>query len=106
MTTNACPNGNTLALLWEPLPDGLPEQVQGGYEVDFAPGMLGDVVREVTPSGETVWEWRSWEHLDTAEDIISHMETAPRMDAPELPQRDARRRPAGELSFDQHRGHR
>ena len=68
------PNGNTLALLWEPLPDGLPEQVQGGYDVDFAPGMLGDVVREITPDGATVWEWRSWEHLDVAEDIISNME--------------------------------
>ena len=68
------PNGNTLLLLWEALPAGLPEQVQGGYEVDFAPGMLGDVVREVTPDGATVWEWRSWEHLDTAEDVISHME--------------------------------
>lgn len=68
------PNGNTLALLWEPLPDGLPDQVQGGYDVDFAPGMLGDVVREITPDGATVWEWRSWEHLDLAEDVISHME--------------------------------
>ncbi|MCY3691601.1 MAG: aryl-sulfate sulfotransferase [Chloroflexota bacterium] len=68
------PNGNTLALLWEPLPNGLPDQVQGGYDVDFAPGMLGDVVREITPDGATVWEWRSWEHLDLSEDIISHME--------------------------------
>ena len=68
------PNGNTLALLWEPLPDGLPDRVQGGYDVDFAPGMLGDVVREITPDGATVWEWRSWEHLDPAEDVISDME--------------------------------
>lgn len=68
------PNGNTLALLWEPLPDGLEESVRGGFDVDFAPGMLGDVVREITPDGATVWEWRSWEHLDPAEDVISHME--------------------------------
>ena len=68
------PNGNTLLLLWEPLPDGLAGQVQGGYDAEFAPGMLGDVVREVTPGGSTVWEWRSWEHLDLAEDVISHME--------------------------------
>ena len=67
-------NGNTLLLMWDPLPEGLEAQVQGGYEVDFALGMLGDVVREVTPDGATVWEWRSWEHLDTAEDVISHME--------------------------------
>ena len=68
------PNGNTLLLLWEPLPDGLEDRVQGGFDVDFALGMLGDVVREVTPDGATVWEWRSWEHLDLAEDIISNME--------------------------------
>ena len=68
------PNGNTLLLLWEPIPPALAAQVQGGYEVDFAPGMLGDVVREVAPDGSTLWEWRSWEHLDPAEDIICPLE--------------------------------
>ena len=64
------PNGNTLLLLWEPLSADLVAQVQGGFDVDFAPGMLGDVVREVTPDGATVSEWRSWEYLDVSEDII------------------------------------
>ena len=68
------PNGNTLLLLWEPLPPDLAAQVQGGFAVDFAPGMLGDVVREVAPDGATLWEWRSWEHLDPAEDIICPLE--------------------------------
>ncbi len=68
------PNGNTLVLLWEQLPDVLPSQIRGGYEEDFALGMLGDVVREITPSGESVWEWRSWEHLDVNEDIICPLE--------------------------------
>ena len=36
--------------------------------------MLGDVVREVTPDGATVWEWRSWEHLDPTEDVICPLE--------------------------------
>ena len=67
-------NGNTLVLLWEPLPDGLEARVQGGFDVEFAPGMLGDLVREVTPDGATVWEWRSWEHLDVSEDIICPLE--------------------------------
>ena len=67
-------NGNTLLLLWEPLPDGLEAQVQGGFDVEFAPGMLGDVVREVTPEGDTVWEWRSWEFLDVGEDVICPLE--------------------------------
>ena len=64
------PNGNTLLLLWEAIPKELEAQVKGGFDVDFAPGMLGDVVREVTPDGETVSEWRSWEYLDVNEDII------------------------------------
>ena len=68
------PNGNTLLLLWEPLPSDLAAQVQGGFEADFAPGMLGDVVREVTPDGATVSEWRSWEHLDINADIICPLE--------------------------------
>lgn len=27
-------------------------------------------IREVTPSGEIVWSWNSWEHLDDAESIV------------------------------------
>ena len=68
------PNGNTLLLLWEPLPDELAARVQGGFDVDFAPGMLGDLVREVTPDNETVWEWRAWERLNVDEDIICPLE--------------------------------
>ncbi len=68
------PSGNTLVLLWEPLPDGLEARVRGGFDVDFAPGMLGDVVREVTPDGEIVWEWKSWEHLDVEADVICPLE--------------------------------
>jgi hypothetical protein len=36
--------------------------------------MLGDVVREVTPNGDTVNEWRSWEHLSLEEDTICPLE--------------------------------
>ena len=68
------PNGNTLLLMWEPLPGGLEAQVQGGFDVDFSLGMLGDVVREVTPEGSTVWEWRSWEHLSFEDDVICPLE--------------------------------
>ena len=68
------PNGNTLLLMWDPVPEDLVAQVQGGFDVEFAPGMLGDVVREVTPDGATVWEWRSWEHLDPSEDVICPLE--------------------------------
>ena len=36
--------------------------------------MLGDVVREVTPDGATVSEWRSWEYMDVEEEVICHLE--------------------------------
>ena len=68
------PNGNTLLLLWERLSEDLAAQVQGGYDEDFAPGMQGDLVREVTPDGATVSEWRAWEHLDVNEDVICPLE--------------------------------
>ncbi len=32
--------------------------------------MLGDVVLEVTPEGEIVKEWKSWDHFDPATEII------------------------------------
>ena len=68
------PNGNTLLLMWEKLDDEVVAQVRGGYDVEFAPGMLGDVVREVTPGNDTVWEWKSWEHLEYEEDVICPLE--------------------------------
>ena len=100
------PNGNTLLLMWEPIPEDLVAQVKGGYEVDFALGMLGDVVREVTPSGETVSEWRSWEFMDVDEEIICHLGTPSRVVSRQLRQPHGGRRPAGELSHNRHCGHR
>ena len=37
--------------------------------------MMGDSVREVTPAGEVVYEWNSWEHLDFEEDRICFLES-------------------------------
>ncbi|PKB72423.1 MAG: hypothetical protein BZY87_00290 [SAR202 cluster bacterium Io17-Chloro-G6] len=69
------PSGNTLALMWEELSPDITRQVKGGYTTpeDLAQ-MLGDVVREFSPSGEVVHEWRSWEHLDFDEDVICPLE--------------------------------
>ena len=69
------PNGNTLVLLFEPVPEDLASRVKGGYQQDGASEeMLGDLVREVTPAGETVYSWPSWEHLDPEEDAICFLE--------------------------------
>lgn len=69
------PNGNTLILLWTPIPAELTAQVQGGFRTDHDPAqMYGDVVQEITPSGEVVWQWNSWEFLDVTEDVICPLE--------------------------------
>ena len=68
-------NGNTLTLLWEPIPEELSQAVQGGYYSEDDPKqMFGDVVQEIEPNGTVVWEWRSWEYLDVREDIICPLE--------------------------------
>ena len=64
-------NGNTLVLLWEPIPAELTRRVVGGYRADDDPQqMLGDVVEEITPDGGSVHRWESWHHLNVDEDVI------------------------------------
>jgi len=59
------PNGNTLVSIWQKLPEGMTERVQGGHHDDEDPDrMWADVVQELSPDGRVVREWRSWEHLD------------------------------------------
>ena len=66
------PNGNTLLLKWVPMPRSMVRRVKGGYHnpEDDPKHMLGDVVLEVTPDGEIVKSWKSWEHFDPATEII------------------------------------
>jgi len=69
------PNGNTLVLVWEKMPEELAASVIGGVTTGTTKGqMLGDVVREVTAGGEIVHEWRSWEFLNLEEDTICPLE--------------------------------
>ncbi len=70
------PNGNTLLLVWEKLPEDVHDRVQGGHAHEEDPArMWGDVVREVTASGALAWEWRSWEHLSFEADRICPLES-------------------------------
>ena len=58
-------NGNVLLLCLRPLPTKLARRVQGGLPGTEANGVIyADYLLEVTTSGEIVWEWRSWEHLE------------------------------------------
>ena len=68
-------NGNNLLLLYEPISEELTRQVQGGFISPNDPArMTGDLVVETNPAGEIVYEWRSSDHLDPAEDIICPLE--------------------------------
>ena len=72
------------------VPDEIARRVKGGVEEDRFPSgqyaaqpkadvgtMYSDYLAEVTPAGKTVWEWRTWEHLDPVEDGITEVQ-APR----------------------------
>ncbi len=58
-------NGNTVYLCWELLSKEDEKKVIGGVPgTEHEDGVYGDIVREVTPDGEIVWEWRAIDHLD------------------------------------------
>lgn len=65
-------NGNTLMLKWQSMPKSLVKKVKGGYhnKDDDPTHMLGDMVIEVTPAGEVVREWKSWQHFDPNTETI------------------------------------
>lgn len=65
-------NGNVLLLCAAELPDDLAKKVQGGLAGTEVNGkMWADYLVELTKDGRKVWEWRAWEHLDPAKDVIT-----------------------------------
>src|SRR5258705_6219917 len=83
-------NGNVLLNCMGQVPDNIARRVKGGVEEDRFPSgqyaprskeeagkMYSDYLAEVTPAGQTVWEWRTWEHLDPVADGIAEVQ-APR----------------------------
>jgi len=83
-------NGNVLLNCMGRVPDDIARRVKGGVEEDRFPSgqyaprskeeagkMYSDYLAEVTPAGQTVWEWRTWEHLDPVADGIAEVQ-APR----------------------------
>ena len=52
-------NGNTLYIAWDLLDEATARRVRGGLPGTEKDGRIyGDLVREIDPSGGTVWEWR------------------------------------------------
>ncbi len=65
-------NGNVLLLCLAAIPSDLASRVRGGIPGTEHEGqMYGDYLVEMTTDGRTVWEWRSWEHLDPDADVIT-----------------------------------
>ncbi|NKB21773.1 MAG: PQQ-binding-like beta-propeller repeat protein [Alphaproteobacteria bacterium] len=62
---NRCPNGNTAYLAWELVPTEDAKAIIGGIAGSDHEdgGIYCDVVREVNPAGELVFEWRMMDHF-------------------------------------------
>ena len=55
-----CANGNTAYLCWELMSKEAAARVRGGMAgTERKEGIWGDCIREVSPQGKTVWEWRA-----------------------------------------------
>jgi hypothetical protein len=65
-------NGNVLLLCATELPDNIAKRVRGGRPGTEAKGKIwADYLVEMTKDGRVVGEWRTWEHLDPEQDIIT-----------------------------------
>ncbi len=63
------PNGNVLLLCQTEIPADIAKRVRGGIPGTEDNGnMYADYMVEMTTGGQTVWEWRVWEHLDPGTD--------------------------------------
>jgi len=64
-------NGNTMVIRWVPTPETIAAKVRGGVPGSEHEGtMWTDSFQEITPTGEVVWEWLGYEHLDPEMDVI------------------------------------
>ncbi|MFC2008903.1 aryl-sulfate sulfotransferase [Chloroflexota bacterium] len=64
------PNGNTLLSTHVKLPEAVAAKVKGGLaDTEPEEGMWGQSLQEVSPTGEVIWEWKGYEHMDLDTDI-------------------------------------
>lgn len=65
-------NGNVILLCATELPASVARKVQGGRAGSEENGKVwADYLVEMSKDGEIIWEWRAWEHLDPAKDVIT-----------------------------------
>jgi hypothetical protein len=65
-------NGNVMLICLARLPQHLVSKVKGGLAGSEHNGeMYADYLVEMASDGRSVWEWRTWEHLDPETDCIT-----------------------------------
>lgn len=68
-------NGNLALLTMSELAPELAARIRGGQPgSEHAGRIFADSVVEMTTSGDVVWQWHSWEHLDPEIDIIPNVQ--------------------------------
>lgn len=67
-------NGNTMLIKFVRVPDDIKNEVKGGLPAESTAPMWSEILAEVNPEGEMVWEWLAYEHLDLRTDIICPLE--------------------------------
>jgi len=65
------PSGGAIYLTVERVPREIATRVIGGIPDSEHDGMWADVIVEVDSSGNRVWEWHAFEHLDIESDVIT-----------------------------------
>ena len=65
------PNGNVAALVWERVPKEIAKKIKGGVSgAEFQGDVWADAIIEISKSGDIVWTWHAYQHLDTENDAL------------------------------------
>lgn len=66
------PNGNVIALVWEPIPEDMAKNIQGGIpHSEFKGRIWADAIIEIDKKGKIISKWHGYEHINVNNDIFS-----------------------------------
>lgn len=66
------PNGNIVAIVWEPLTKNIASQIKGGVSgTEFNGDMWSDGIIEIDRAKNVVWSWHLGEHINQSEEVLS-----------------------------------
>jgi len=64
-------NGNTMINRYVTVPANIADKIKGGIpETEWKNNIWSSSFQEITPTGEIVWEWMAYEHMDPEKDIL------------------------------------